>query len=86
MPTEYSVLPNHGAVERTRRMIQYEQPFLHSGHVDNQILYTRRNERGLVSTHVLNVHADGRVSSATGTYASIQEFARIHGVLPLDNL
>jgi hypothetical protein len=66
-------------------MVQYEQPFLHVGASENQILYTRRNERGLVSTHVLNVHADGRVTSATNTYASIQEFARIHGVLPLDN-
>ena len=85
MPTtEYSVLPQHGQIERTRRMLQYEQPFLHSGHAENQILYTHRNERGVVITSVLTVHSDGRLSNETGTYASVHEFARIHGVLPLD--
>ena len=66
-------------------MFQYEQSFLHMGSSKNQILYTHRNDRGLMSTSVLTVHADGRLSDTTGTYASIQEFARIHGVLPLDN-
>ena len=67
-------------------MIQYGQPFLHAGHSENQILYTRRNERGLVSTTVLTVHPDGSLSSDTGTYASIHEFVRSRGVLPLDNV
>jgi len=83
MPTVY-ILPNQDPIEQTRRMVQYEQPFLHVGPLKNQILYTHRNERGVVITSVLTVHSDGRLSNETGTYASVHEFARIHGVLPLD--
>lgn len=84
MPTEY-ILPNQGPKERTRRVFQYEQPFLHVGPSKHEILYTHRNERGVVITSALTVHSDGRLSNETGTYASVHEFARIHGVLPLDN-
>ena len=83
MPTEY-ILPNQGPTERTRRVFQHEQPFLHVGSSKNQILYTHRNERGVVITSVLTVHSDGRLSNESGTYASVHEFARLKGVLPLD--
>jgi hypothetical protein len=66
-------------------MFQHEQPFLHTGYADNQILYTHR-ENGLVLTSVLTLHDDGRVTEDGVTYASIQEFVRLKGVFPLDTI